>query len=71
MPALRTEEILYHSALVLSGRGATEEARGLLDRARGEVLRKADLIADDAMRERFLFGVPLNRAILGDGEVDR
>ncbi|WP_412076490.1 hypothetical protein ACLF6K_13320 [Streptomyces xanthophaeus] len=71
MPALRTEEVLYHSALVLLARGSEDEARALFDRARGAVLRKADLIADDAMRERFLAGVSLNRAILGDGEVDR
>ncbi|EFL18105.1 AAA family ATPase [Streptomyces sp. C] len=71
MPALRTEEVLYHSALVLSARGFEDEARGLLDRARDAVLRKADLIADDAVRERFLSGVSLNRAVLGAGEVDR
>ncbi|MBT2468881.1 AAA family ATPase [Streptomyces sp. ISL-66] len=71
MPALRTEEVLYHSSLVLAARGSGEEARALLERARDVVLRKADLITDGAMRERFLVGVPLNRAILGDGEADR
>lgn len=67
MPALRTEEVLYHSAAVLHTRGAQEEARRLLDRARGEVARKADLMTDDALRRRFLTEVPLNRAIR-DGE---
>ncbi|MCX5375378.1 AAA family ATPase [Streptomyces sp. NBC_00091] len=67
MPALRTEEVLYHCASALAAQGAEGEARGLLDRARREVLRKAGLIADAEVRERFLAGVPLNRALLASG----
>ncbi|MFJ8212792.1 AAA family ATPase [Streptomyces sp. NPDC096033] len=69
MPALRTEEVLWHAARALAADGAREEARGLLDRARREVLRKAGLIGDETLRERFLTAVPLNRALLAaDGE---
>ncbi|MFD0375611.1 hypothetical protein [Streptomyces sp. NPDC127112] len=69
MPALRTEEVLWHAARALAADGAREEARGLLDRARREVLRKAGLIGDETLRERFLTAVPLNRSLLAaDGE---
>ncbi|MHA4819197.1 ATP-binding protein [Streptomyces aculeolatus] len=63
MPALRTEQILYHSAVVRTAGGAPEEAHALLARARHEVARKADLITDDSLRDRFLTHVPLNTAI--------
>lgn len=73
MPALRTEEVLYHSAVVLAAgpvrqeqeeREEREEAHALLDRARREVARKAEQITDDLPRDRFLTRVPLNSAIL-------
>jgi len=68
MPALRTEEVLYHSAVVLAAAGEREEAHALLERARREVARKAELVADDALRDRFRTREPLNRAILqGEG----
>lgn len=71
MPALRTEEVLYHAAVVLHARGAGGEAAELLARARAEVARKAGLIGDVALRKRFLAQVPLNRAIRrGDGVRD-
>lgn len=63
MPALRTEEVLYHAAVVRAAAGAGREARALLERARGEVARKAGLITDDAPRDRFLTRVPLNQAV--------
>ncbi|MFI6002350.1 AAA family ATPase [Streptomyces sp. NPDC051366] len=68
MPALRTEEILYHSAEVLRADSSEAEAQGLIARARNEVLRKAGLITDEVMRRTFLADVPLNRAILGEHE---
>ncbi|MFC3999925.1 AAA family ATPase [Nocardiopsis sediminis] len=71
MPALRTEEVLYHSAVVLAAGGVNEEAHALLDRARREVARKADLVTDDAARRRFLTRVPLNDAIRRGEGVDR
>ncbi|MEU9188495.1 AAA family ATPase [Streptomyces sp. NPDC048484] len=68
MPALRTEEVLYHSAVVLAVADLREEARALLERARHEVARKAELVTDDSLRDRFRRQVPLNRAVLqGDG----
>lgn len=68
MPALRTEEVLYHSAVVLAAAGVREEAYALLQRARREVARKAELVTDDSLRDRFRTQVPLNRAILrGEG----
>ncbi|MFD7897389.1 AAA family ATPase [Streptomyces sp. NPDC059743] len=68
MPALRTEEVRYHSAVALAAAGAQEEARALLEQARREVSRKAGLVADDSLRDRFLTEVPLNRSITeGEG----
>ncbi|MFE4540065.1 AAA family ATPase [Streptomyces scopuliridis] len=68
MPALRTEEILYHCAVVLAAGGAREEASALLERARLELARKADQVIDDVLRDRFLTRVPLNHAVLqGEG----
>ncbi|MFF8844893.1 hypothetical protein ACF08N_19610 [Streptomyces sp. NPDC015127] len=70
MPALRTEEVLYHSAAVLSACGARDEAERLLERARAEVARKAELIGDSALRQRFVAEVPLDRAVRsGEGIV--
>ncbi|WKX70379.1 AAA family ATPase [Streptomyces sp. XD-27] len=66
MPALRTEDVLYHAARALQAANPGSEARSLLDRARTEVLRKADSIDDAALRARFLTEVPLNRALLHD-----
>ncbi|WP_405804820.1 AAA family ATPase [Streptomyces sp. NBC_01187] len=63
MPALRTEEVLYHSAVVRAAGDAREEAHALLERARREVARKADLITGDVRRDRFLTQIPLNNAI--------
>ncbi|MGP3989565.1 AAA family ATPase [Streptomyces sp. 3N207] len=63
MPALRTEEVLYHSAVVQAAEGPREEAHALLERARREVARKADLIAEDSLRDRFLRQDHLNEAI--------
>ncbi|SMQ17883.1 AAA ATPase domain-containing protein [Streptomyces sp. Ag82_O1-12] len=68
MPALRTEEVLYHSGVVLAAGGVREEASVLLQRARREVDRKAEQVTDDLSRDRFLTRVPLNNAILhGEG----
>lgn len=71
MPALRTEEVLYHSAVVLAAGGVREEASVLLQRARREVDRKAEQVTDDFSRDRFLTRVPLNNAILHGEGVDR
>lgn len=70
MPALRTEEVLYHSAVVLAAAGVREEAHALLVRARREVARKAELVSDDLLRDRFRTEVPLNRAIVQGEGVD-
>ncbi|MFI7016857.1 AAA family ATPase [Streptomyces sp. NPDC050164] len=71
MPALRTEEVLYHSAVVLAAGGVREEASALLQRARREVDRKAEQVTDDLSRDRFLTRVPLNNAILHGEGVDQ
>ncbi|MFJ6486760.1 AAA family ATPase [Streptomyces sp. NPDC091682] len=63
MPALRTEEVLYHSAVVLATSGARQEAHELLERARAVVDEKAGHLHDDTARRRFFTSVPLNRAI--------
>jgi tetratricopeptide (TPR) repeat protein len=68
MPALRTEEVLYHSAVVQAAGGAQEEAHNLLERARREVAGKASLVSDDSLRDQFLTQVRINEAIReGDG----
>ncbi|MFI6437546.1 AAA family ATPase [Streptomyces sp. NPDC050759] len=68
MPALRTEEVLYHSAVVLAAGGLREAASALLQRARREIDRKAEQVSDDLSRDRFRTRVPLNNAILhGEG----
>lgn len=64
MPALRTEEVQYHAAVVLHACGAQAEALSLLDRARRKVSSKAGLVTDNVLKRRFLMEVPLNRAIL-------
>ncbi|MFJ8845955.1 AAA family ATPase [Streptomyces cyaneofuscatus] len=71
MPALRTEEVLHQAAVVLGASGNHAEARALLARARAEIMRKAEGITDDRLREGFLQNVPLNRAILGAERGDR
>lgn len=64
MPALRTEEVLYQGAVVLRETGNHTEALALLARARAEITRKAEGIADGSLREGFLRNVPLNRNVL-------
>lgn len=68
MPALRTEEVLYYAAQALTAAGSGTEARPLLERARAEALRKADSIDGAGLRARFLHEVPLNRALLQQGD---
>ncbi|MEV0490536.1 AAA family ATPase [Streptomyces atratus] len=69
LPALRTEEVLYDAATALTASGNGSEATQLLDRARREVLRKAEGIGDMELRTRFLNAVPLNRELFGyEGE---
>lgn len=68
MPALRTEEVLFHAARALGRNGAAEDARSLLERARTEVSRKAGHIDDADQRRRFL-AERLNRRILSDQEL--
>jgi tetratricopeptide (TPR) repeat protein len=63
MPALRTEEILYHAASVLWADGDTAEASALIDRASAAFERKAERIEDDSLRRAFTEDVPLNRWI--------
>ncbi|NSC23113.1 AAA family ATPase [Streptomyces albus subsp. chlorinus] len=69
MPALRSEEVLFHAARALRAAGAGGEAGDLLERARAKVAQKADSLEDAELRRGFLEDVPLNRAIaLGDLE---
>jgi len=64
LPALRTEEVQYHTFVVLQRAGISgREADTLLTRAFAEVLRKANSIEDASKRERFMEEVPLNRSI--------
>ncbi|WP_344102548.1 AAA family ATPase [Myceligenerans crystallogenes] len=65
MPALRSEEVYFHAAVVLNAAGFADDAADLLQRARIEVRRKAATLPDAALRERFRTGVPLNAAIAG------
>ncbi|WP_106429996.1 ATP-binding protein [Streptomyces xiaopingdaonensis] len=69
MPALRSEEVLFHAARALYAAGARSEAEGLLSRAREKMERKAESIEDPALLRGFREDVPLNRALaLGDLE---
>ncbi|WP_250306343.1 AAA family ATPase [Streptomyces sp. A 4/2] len=71
MPALCSEEVLFHAARALHIAGAGTEAQDLLRQARAKVTRKADSIDDVVLRRGFLDAVPLNRTImLGDLEDD-
>ena len=70
MPALRSEEVLYHAARAMHAAGARSEAVDLLERAQAKTQAKADSIDDPALRRSFLDD-PLNRAIaLGDLECE-
>ncbi|WP_211231133.1 hypothetical protein [Streptomyces sulphureus] len=69
MPALRSEEVLFHAARALYAAGARSEAEELLSRAREKMERKAESIEDPALLRGFREDVPLNRALaLGDLE---
>ncbi|MCX4748102.1 AAA family ATPase [Kitasatospora sp. NBC_01287] len=68
MPALRTEEVLFHAARAMHATGDEPTAQELLERARTAIIRKADHIDDVEQRRDFLQEVPLNRWILEDGE---
>ncbi|WAL72865.1 AAA family ATPase [Kitasatospora sp. YST-16] len=63
MPALRTEEVLFHAARAFAAAGRRERAAELSGRAADEVERKSASIEDPALRERFLTEVPLNQEI--------
>jgi tetratricopeptide (TPR) repeat protein len=63
MPAVRTEEILFHHSRVARDQGDRPEADRYLALAYGTVKAKADSLEDVARRRRFLERVPLNRAI--------
>ncbi len=65
MPALRTEEVLFHCANAARAVGAASRAGELLERARAEVTRKARHVDDAHQRRCFLEEVPLNRQIAG------
>ena len=64
LPALRTEEVLLHHALTLQAAGDFATAGQLLERAVGEMHRKAGSIDDPAVQQRFLVDVPVNAAIV-------
>ncbi|MEZ0092037.1 AAA family ATPase [Streptacidiphilus sp. EB129] len=66
MPALRSEEVLFHTARALRADGEDGAARETMEQARAEVARKADRIHDARVREVYLRDVPLNRMILAD-----
>jgi tetratricopeptide (TPR) repeat protein len=70
MPALRTEEVLYHAAEASHADGDRIEAHELLERARTVVSRKASHLEDPALRRSFLEAVPLNRRIFADRPFD-
>lgn len=62
------EAVYYTRALVLESLGRSAEAAELFERARDTVQTKAERIEDPALRERFLRGIPLNRAIWETGD---
>ncbi|MCD0452342.1 AAA family ATPase [Actinocorallia sp. API 0066] len=65
LPALRTEEVLFHAAEA-AHHAADAAAPGLLERARTELARKIGNLVDPDLRTAFCRRVPLNRRILGD-----
>ncbi|MEV0777755.1 AAA family ATPase [Streptomyces sp. NPDC050428] len=62
MPALRSEEVLYHAARALAAVGADPEAMTLLEQAREHVMRKAGSLDDETRRE--FLREPLNRLVV-------
>ncbi|RRR97508.1 AAA family ATPase [Glycomyces terrestris] len=66
-PALRSEEVYYHAAVILSAGEQHEEAATLLERARAELARKAASIEGADLRRRFEAAPGLNTWIR-DGE---
>lgn len=64
LPALRTEDVLYHAAIALHRSDHHTEAQALIERAKTEVMTKANLIPDPQTRTRYLTAVPINRLIL-------
>lgn len=66
-PALRSEEIYYYAAVILSADGQHEEAARALERARTELARKAASIEAVDLRRRFEDAPGLNSWIR-DGE---
>lgn len=61
MPALRSEEVLYHAARALNAIGAGQEALTLLEQAREKVARKAGSLDEET--RRVFTREPLNRLI--------
>ncbi|MGW6306509.1 AAA family ATPase [Streptomyces niveus] len=61
MPALRSEEVLYHAARALKAIGAGQEALTLLEQAREKVARKAGSLDEET--RRVFMREPLNRLI--------
>ncbi|MFE6666796.1 ATP-binding protein [Streptomyces sp. NPDC057697] len=69
MPALRSEEVLYHAARTLHATGAQDEAQHILQQARSKVAQKADSLDEPSLRRSFLEAVSLNRAVV-HGELE-
>lgn len=61
------EPLYFEHSLVLRANGQQAEADTYLQRARIELMRKADLVTNPAVRRTFLEQVPVNRAIQGLG----
>lgn len=59
---LGREPLYFEHSLVLRANGQETQADSYLQRARIELMRKADLMDDPIMRRTFLGQVPVNRA---------
>jgi tetratricopeptide (TPR) repeat protein len=57
------EPLYFEHSLVLRACGHDDQAEAALQRARAELLRKADLMTDPDMRHTYLEQVPVSRAI--------
>lgn len=62
------EAVLYTRAVVLESLGRSAEANELFEQARDTIQAKAEKIEDPELRQRFLEGIPLNRAITETGD---
>lgn len=66
-PQISTAQIYYTHSRVALAMGQKDTAHTYLKKAYGEVLRRADLMADESLRRSYLQNVPVNQEIVAAG----